>query len=114
MPKGKDLGLNRSPVRNTCRIEQSSERMIANIAFANYRSCRASSTGSTRTEFLVGTSGSRGSRERKRGPTVAWTHTGNVVLTKPPNDDLIRAAHFDDAFVTLIRDQHMVVPVPLR
>jgi len=48
--------LNRSPIRNPCRIEQSSERMIANIAFANYRSCRASSTASTQTQFLVGTS----------------------------------------------------------
>jgi len=29
--------------------------MIANIAFANYRSCRASSTGSMRTQLLVAT-----------------------------------------------------------
>ena len=55
MPEGKDLGLNRSPSAKSCRIERSSERMIANIAFANYRSCRASSTGSMRTQFLVGT-----------------------------------------------------------
>jgi hypothetical protein len=30
MPKGKDLGLNRSRLRNPCRIEQSSKGMIAN------------------------------------------------------------------------------------
>ena len=36
-------------------FEQSNERMIANIAFAKYRSCCASSTGSTRTKFLVWT-----------------------------------------------------------
>src|SRR5215469_272134 len=29
------------------------------LAFANYRSCRASSTGSMRTQFLVGTTASR-------------------------------------------------------
>src|SRR5215469_4469683 len=45
-------------VRNACRIEQSSERMIANITFANYRSCRPSSTGSMRTQLLVATAGS--------------------------------------------------------
>ena len=33
--------------------------MIANIAFANYRSCRASATASTQTQFLVGTGGSQ-------------------------------------------------------
>jgi len=55
MPKGKDLGLNRSASSKSLPNEQSSERMIANIAIANYRSCRASSTGSMRTQFLVAT-----------------------------------------------------------
>src|SRR6516164_10594693 len=57
-------------VRNPCRIEQSNERTIANIAFANYRSCRASSTGSTRTQFLVWT----GERCHQVPPKAAPSH----------------------------------------
>jgi hypothetical protein len=46
-------------VRRPCRIEERSEKMIANMALANYSSVGSNSTGSTRTEFLVGTSSAR-------------------------------------------------------
>ncbi|HYK39263.1 MAG TPA: hypothetical protein VEU98_04525 [Candidatus Eremiobacteraceae bacterium] len=66
MPKGKNLGLNRGASLKSLPMEQSS----ANMAIANYRSCRSSSTGSTRTQFLVGT-GVLQIHSNGKGTTVA-------------------------------------------